>query len=85
MERETKKMNCECKRSHDVSFCTGNKCDVKRDCFRWTKNHQFGDNEFITMGEFLKNKMTKECDMFMGKKISTQEAMDDLLQDFINS
>lgn len=55
-------MNCACRSSHDITFCTGLRCDKKEKCHRLITKHTFEPNERISIAEFSDH--NGSCDHF---------------------
>lgn len=43
---------CPCRQSHDITFCTGERCKKKETCHRFRLNHVFGPKSYISIANF---------------------------------
>ena len=51
--------------SHDMTFCTSEKCLCRNKCKRHNKNNKFSEGELISFCDFSENKEIKECDYYI--------------------
>lgn len=62
--------NCLCRRSHDITFCSGDRCDKKESCHRYIKAHTFRANSYISIAEY--DDHDGKCDGFWEKEFSDE-------------
>jgi len=52
----------------DITFCSGSRCEIKRECRRCESNHAWNKNEMLSIAEFSPPEGIKdkgECEYFM--------------------
>ena len=64
-------MSCICQRSHDITFCTGERCKRLKGCHRFKGHHDFQAPVYLSIAAFADH--DGNCEMFWDKEFKERE------------